>query len=112
MRFLVAVRAAIADDQQSVVHVGGMAQGRRAGRSCGDRSKDCLPLLVLLLCCSRRDGWALKAGSVYTEPRDRLDLRFARDRPMVALSPRDRPIWPCHIRIDRASAYSLSQSRT
>jgi hypothetical protein len=35
MRFLVAVRAAIADDQQSVVRVGGMAQGQEynaAGR--------------------------------------------------------------------------------
>jgi hypothetical protein len=28
MRFLVAVRATIADDQPSVVRVGGMAQGR------------------------------------------------------------------------------------
>jgi hypothetical protein len=38
MRFLVAVRAAIADDQQPVVGVGGMAQGREYD-AAGDNSR-------------------------------------------------------------------------
>src|ERR1700704_2036813 len=40
MRFLVAVRAAIADDQQSVVRVGGMAQGREYNAAGGDPRQD------------------------------------------------------------------------
>src|ERR1700675_633808 len=40
MRFLVAVRAAIADDQQSVVRVGGMAQGREYDAAGDDPRQD------------------------------------------------------------------------
>ena len=40
MRFLVAIGAAIADDQQSVVRVGGMAQGREYDAAGDDARQD------------------------------------------------------------------------
>src|SRR5258708_16492929 len=40
MHFLVAVRAAIADDQQSVVRIGGMAQGREYDAAGSDPRQD------------------------------------------------------------------------
>src|SRR3984893_5838547 len=40
VRFLVAVRAAIADDQQPVVRIGGMAQGREYDAAGGDPRQD------------------------------------------------------------------------